>query len=72
MFPMEAAAKEKAGSHAGNMKALEARLEGIMATVRLSYLVKREGGWDATASWGDTLSLGPPLAPCPETYALNM
>ena len=62
MFPMEAAAREQAGSHAANMKALDSRLEGLMAVVRLSYLVQREGGWGATASWGDVLSLGEPAA----------
>ena len=40
------------------MAALDARLDGLMRVVKLSGLIEREGGWGATASWGDTLSLG--------------
>ena len=54
----EAAAAQGKGSQKANFEALEARLDALMKTVRLSYLIQREGGWDAVASWGDTLSLG--------------
>lgn len=37
---------------------LDTQLDGLAAAVKLSYLVQREGGWDATTSWGDVLSLG--------------
>lgn len=37
---------------------LEGRLDDLMRVVRLSYLVKREGGWNSVADWGETLSLG--------------
>ena len=37
---------------------LEGRLDDLMRVVRLSYLVKREGGWHSVADWGETLSLG--------------
>ena len=40
---------------------LDARLDGLMDVVRLSYLIKREGGWGAVTEWGETLSLGPTL-----------
>ena len=40
------------------MQALDSRLDGLMAVVRLQYLVSREGGWGAQAEWGETLSLG--------------
>ncbi|GJP52743.1 hypothetical protein CLOM_g11828 [Closterium sp. NIES-68] len=38
--------------------ALDEQLACIMEDVRLLYLVGRGGGWDATATWEDTLSLG--------------
>ena len=37
---------------------LDERLDGLMEVVRLSYLIKREGGWGAVCEWGETLSLG--------------
>ncbi|XP_031495991.1 ABC transporter D family member 1 [Nymphaea colorata] len=38
---------------------LDARLCFVLQNVRLTYLVEREeGGWDATQSWEDVLSLG--------------
>ena len=37
---------------------LDDRLDGLMEVVRLSYLIKREGGWGAVCEWGETLSLG--------------
>jgi hypothetical protein len=40
---------------------LDVRLDGLMEVVRLSYLIKREGGWGAVTEWGETLSLGPPF-----------
>ena len=39
---------------------LDERLDGLMEVVRLSYLIKREGGWGAVCEWGETLSLGVP------------
>ena len=36
----------------------DADLEKCLERVRLSYLVTREGGWDATADWKDILSGG--------------
>ena len=44
------------------MAELDERLDGLMEVVRLSYLIKREGGWGASCEWGETLSLGPPCA----------
>lgn len=43
---------------AGALGRLDAQLDGLAAAVKLSYLVQREGGWDAVTSWGDVLSLG--------------
>ena len=43
------------------LAALEERLDGLMEVVRLSYLIKREGGWGAVCEWGETLSLGSPV-----------
>ncbi len=40
---------------------LDERLDGLMEVVRLSYLIKREGGWGAVCEWGETLSLGSPV-----------
>lgn len=54
----EAAAMEEGATPDQRWAALDRRLDGLMKAVRLAYLVKREGGWSATASWGDTLSLG--------------
>lgn len=56
----DAIAKEGLGEELTqpSLKALESRLDGLMEAVRLSYLVTREGGWDATTEWGETLSLG--------------
>ncbi len=34
------------------------RLRELLEVVQLSYLVEREGGWDAKANWADVLSLG--------------
>lgn len=36
----------------------EDKLMGLLKLVRVDYLVEREGGWDVTAKWEDTLSLG--------------
>lgn len=36
---------------------LDAHLKTILDSVRLFYLLEREG-WDATANWEDVLSLG--------------
>lgn len=38
--------------------ALDARLDALMAVVRLQYLIAREGGWGAVKEWGEVLSLG--------------
>ena len=40
------------------MAALDRRLHSILESVRLVYLLDRQGGWDATAKWEDMLSLG--------------
>ena len=53
-----AAAREDAADSAARLQALDSRLDGLMAVVRLQYLVAREGGWGAQAEWGETLSLG--------------
>ena len=53
-----AAARESAADSTARMQALDSRLDGLMAVVRLQYLVSREGGWGAQAEWGETLSLG--------------
>jgi len=59
----DAVAKEGLGEELteSSRKALEQRLDELMEAVRLSYLVTREGGWDATTEWGETLSLGTTL-----------
>jgi len=51
---------------------LDERLDGLMEVVRLSYLIKREGGWGAVCEWGETLSLGAPLCRSsdPDTCAM--
>lgn len=55
----EAVAMEGEGSNAAEAAAvLDARLDALMGVVRLQYLVAREGGWGATAEWGEVLSLG--------------
>jgi ABC-type uncharacterized transport system fused permease/ATPase subunit len=54
----QAAAAEGLGSRLAAIQALDARLDGLMAVVRLGYLVEREGGWGAAGEWGETLSLG--------------
>lgn len=54
----DAATAEEGATEAVRLQALDQRLDGLMGAVRLAYLVKREGGWDAAAHWGDTLSLG--------------
>lgn len=65
----EAAAGLLGGSPAERVAALDARLDGLAAVVRLGYLVAREGGWGAVAEWGESLSLGalfgPALPPAP-------
>lgn len=37
---------------------LDDKLLDLMGTVRLRYLIDREGGWDAEKPWGEVLSLG--------------
>ena len=56
----DAIAKEGLGTEVteASRSALERRLDKLMEAVRLSYLVTREGGWDAQTEWGETLSLG--------------
>lgn len=34
------------------------RLRELLEVVHVSYLVEREGGWQAKANWADVLSLG--------------
>ena len=60
MSTADAVAKEGLGEEVteSSRKALEQRLDELMEAVRLSYLVTREGGWDANTEWGETLSLG--------------
>lgn len=51
------------------LKRLDAKLDGLAAVVKLEHLIEREGGWGATASWGDTMSLGaPPLLALPSRW----
>lgn len=59
----EAAASLPGGSPAERVAALDARLDGLAAVVRLGYLVAREGGWGAVAEWGESLSLGACFGP---------
>ncbi|CAI5535931.1 unnamed protein product [Closterium sp. Naga37s-1] len=47
-----------AAVEAAAFRALDEQLARIMEDVRLLYLLGREGGWDATSTWEDTLSLG--------------
>lgn len=54
----EAAAAMDNGDAAAGQKALEAHLLHLMQTVRLDYLLDRDGGWGAISEWGETLSLG--------------
>ncbi len=57
----EAVAHEGEGSDELEAAAiLDARLDALMDVVRLQYLIEREGGWGATAEWGEVLSLGAP------------
>jgi hypothetical protein len=37
---------------------LAAQCDGLMAAVKLAYLVPREGGWRTRKEWGTVLSLG--------------
>ena len=39
-------------------KAVDAKLKELLAVTRVSYLLEREGGWNAVANWADVLSLG--------------
>lgn len=39
-------------------KALDEHLRSILESVKLVYLLEREGGWDANLNWEDILSLG--------------
>ena len=60
----EAISKVSDGAgQAEGKQALEQKLDSLMEAVRLSYLVKREGGWDSITEWGETLSLGQCLLP---------
>ena len=54
----EASALEAAGTAAEQLAALDKRLDSLMATVRLQYLVAREGSWGAVSEWEQVLSLG--------------
>lgn len=55
---------------AEGQQALEQRLDMLMEAVRLSYLVKREGGWNSMTEWGETLSLGQ-LCPLARTACIQ-
>ena len=54
----QAAQAEAGATEEERLAALDAKLDELMGAVRLAYLVAREGGWDASASWGNILSLG--------------
>jgi len=49
---------EEAAKNKGGMSRLDEELSGLLAMVKLSYLVEREGGWQVTEKWEDRLSLG--------------
>ncbi|CAA2998788.1 ABC transporter D family member 1 [Olea europaea subsp. europaea] len=42
----------------GATDSLDAHLRNILESVKLLYLLEREGGWDANQNWEDILSLG--------------
>jgi ABC-type uncharacterized transport system fused permease/ATPase subunit len=42
----------------GSLEALDAELKDLMRTVRLHYLLEREGGLGAKNEWGEVMSLG--------------
>jgi len=45
--------------HADTRNLLDTRLKVILESVRLNYLLEREGSnWDANLKWEDILSLG--------------
>lgn len=54
----EAVAREDGTNEVQRAAALDARLDALMAVVRLQYLIAREGGWGAVKEWGEVLSLG--------------
>ena len=61
--PSEGGAHSRRGQEACDARARLRRsrqysLRELLAVVQLSYLVDREGGWNATANWADVLSLG--------------
>ena len=59
IYPLTTAhARQRFGSFERPPAALDAALDALMETVRLSYLIEREGGWDAVKEWGEVLSLG--------------
>lgn len=59
IYPLTVAhAKQLFGEESDPGGALDRALDELMAVVRLQYLVKREGGWDAMGEWGEMLSLG--------------
>ncbi len=66
----EAAAAMDNGDAAAGQKALDDHLLSLMQTVRLEYLLDREGGWKAVSEWGETLSLGDFLETAPRNILL--
>lgn len=53
-----AAATEEGNSAEQRRQVLDSKLDALMGTVRLRYLLQRQGGWDSSVEWGDVLSLG--------------
>eukprot|EP00271_Cylindrocystis_brebissonii_P018633 TRINITY_DN5387_c0_g1_i1.p1 TRINITY_DN5387_c0_g1~~TRINITY_DN5387_c0_g1_i1.p1 ORF type:complete len:279 (+),score=51.01 TRINITY_DN5387_c0_g1_i1:103-837(+) len=49
---------ENIDDQAAALEALDVHLQTILESVRLLYLLKRQGGWEGTAKWEDMLSLG--------------
>lgn len=59
IYPLTVAhAKQLYGEESDPGGALDRALDDLMSVVRLQYLVRREGGWDAMGEWGEMLSLG--------------
>lgn len=55
---LDAASRQSNETEAQALERLDADLDDLMTVVKLENLIEREGGWNAVASWGDTMSLG--------------